>query len=365
MASATLTKTQARGLAAGERAEAARAGYIATRGYDALLFIFAPFVALVVVEILARLPGARDSRTILGVEAAPLAFLIAVWTYAHLFAVVFRSHANPQVFAQFPLRFVIVPVALFVAFVASDWLIVSGVVLAVLWDVYHTSKQNFGFCRLYDMRAGNPPEMGRRIDVWLNHVLYVGPILAGASLIPTLTAFRHFRFVGWRAPIHTVNGLTPWLPVFTWSVVIGGVCFVLYYLYAYRRLIADGYRLSWQKTALLFSTGTTSILAWGFFEPWKAFFVANFFHGLQYFAIVWWTEKKNIQRVFGLDPGRRSSLILGGAGFLLVIFLVGTANELYDDYTTLRWTASLFTVVALMHFWYDGFIWSVRKHQVT
>jgi hypothetical protein len=25
---------------------------------------------------------------------------------------------------------------------------------------------------------------------------------------------------------------------------------------------------------------------------------------------------------------------------------------------------SLATVITLMHFWYDGFIWSVRKHQV-
>ena len=29
-----------------------------------------------------------------------------------------------------------------------------------------------------------------------------------------------------------------------------------------------------------------------------------------------------------------------------------------------RWTASMVLVMALMHYWYDGFIWSVRKREV-
>ena len=30
----------------------------------------------------------------------------------------------------------------------------------------------------------------------------------------------------------------------------------------------------------------------------------------------------------------------------------------------LRWALSLGLVVTLMHFWYDGFIWSVRRREV-
>jgi len=34
------------------------------------------------------------------------------------------------------------------------------------------------------------------------------------------------------------------------------------------------------------------------------------------------------------------------------------------DYTLVRWTAALTAVIALMHYWYDGFVWSVQKRQV-
>ena len=37
-------------------------------------------------------------------------------------------------------------------------------VLAAFWDVYHSGAQTFGFARLYDQRAGNPPAEGRVLD---------------------------------------------------------------------------------------------------------------------------------------------------------------------------------------------------------
>jgi hypothetical protein len=30
----------------------------------------------------------------------------------------------------------------------------------------------------------------------------------------------------------------------------------------------------------------------------------------------------------------------------------------------LRWGGALGAVISLMHFWYDGFVWSVRRHDV-
>ena len=48
--------------------------------------------------------------------------------------------------------------------------------------------------------------------------------------------------------------------------------------------------------------------------------------------------------------------------FLLVAFGYGYFSEVSSGQT--RLTANLVIVVSLMHFWYDGFIWSVRKQQV-
>ena len=118
-----------------------------------------------------------------------------------------------------------------------------------------------------------------------------------------------------------------------------------------------GYRVSRQKVSLLCCTGITSIFAWGFLPPMAAFFVANFYHGLQYFGIVWAKEKTNIRKTFGLNTknhGSKTALFL----FCIVLIVLGLFHVILSS---LRIALALFTVVSLMHFWYDGFIWSVRK----
>ncbi len=42
---------------------------------------------------------------------------------------------------------------------------------------------------------------------------------------------------------------------------------------------------------------------------------------------------------------------------------LGIATET-GSRSTLHWAWALGLVVALLHFWYDGFIWSVRRRQV-
>ena len=347
-----------------ERAATQQRGvFIAGRWYDGVCFILAPLIALLLVELASRSTWAMADGSIFGVRGRPLAIFLSIWTFAHLFAVVFRSHANPGIFAQHRVRFVVVPIALFVALLVSDWALVTGVVLIVFWDVYHTSMQNFGLCRIYDGRLGNPPDEGRLLDVWLNHLIYIGPILAGASLLPTLATLRTFQEVGWRQPTQWLSTAVAWQPVVRWIVVVAGLAFVAFYVAWYWRRVREGYRFSPQKAALLVSVATVSILAWGFLSPWKAFFIANFFHGLQYFAIVWWIERKNITRVFALTHVRAGAA-LAFAGFAATLALVGFGYQVYGDYHLLRWTGAVGVVISLMHFWYDGFVWSVHRREV-
>lgn len=351
------------GVTLARTAAATRSGFIAGRLYDGVCFILAPLLAVGLVELLARWPWAMAPGSALGLQKPPIAALMSVWTFAHLFAVVFRSHANPEIFVQHRFRFVAVPIVLFAGLMISDWVMVCGIVLIVFWDVYHTSMQNFGLCRIYDARLGNPPQQGRLLDVWLNHFIYIGPILAGASLMSTVAVLRTFREVGWKEPTRWLSVIASWQGVVRWVVIGAGVAFLAFYLAWYWRRAREGYQFSPQKAALLLSVASVSILAWGFLPPWKAFFIANFFHGLQYFAIVWWIERKNITRVFALTDVR------AGAGLALLAFaaivaLMGLGYELYGDYHLLRWTGALGVVVSLMHFWYDGFVWSVRKREV-
>ncbi len=141
-----------------------------------------------------------------------------------------------------------------------------------------------------------------------------------------------------------------------------GLCFLAYYLFAYWRYARQGYRVSPQKVALLVCTAVCSIYAWGFNPFGMAFFIMNFFHALQYFALLWWAEHGNIARLLGV-AGRSWAKPAALAFLLAVGFGYGLVAE-STDAAARPWLFSLFLVISLMHFWYDGFIWSVRAKQV-
>jgi hypothetical protein len=341
-------------------------GFIVSPRYDTVFFIAAPLLGLALFRVLPGVPWIRAWHHGDGVNDTGLGILIGIWTYAHLVAVLFRSHANPQTFRQHRARFVAVPLVLVASLLLSDWVLCFAIALEWLWDVYHSSMQVFGFCRIYDARAGNRAAVGRTLDVWLNLLLYVGPIICGLSFHATLEgASGAFKRVGWNGPSEAaahIGGLQIWLGA---AVLIGGTAFFAYYVTSFVRLARAGaYRWSPQKVALLASTGLTSILVWGFMPPLQAFFVANFFHGLQYFAIVWALEKKsigNLFRVEGKAGGRLAALLL----FLFCVFGFGVSRKLFGDPDEgIRWVLCVGVTCALMHFWYDGFVWSVSKREV-
>jgi hypothetical protein len=145
-------------------------------------------------------------------------------------------------------------------------------------------------------------------------------------------------------------------------VVLGlGAVFLAYYLLAYWRLHKQGYQVSFLKVYLLVSTGLCSIYTWGFNSWGEAFFIMNVFHALQYFGIVWAFEHTHMMRLFRVETLRLGKP-LAACLFLSLGFGYGYWVEALD--ADIEWLWGITLVVAIMHFWYDGFIWSVRKQQV-
>lgn len=361
MSSPTIT-TQPAAIAA--RTEAAPApGYVFGLWGDAFLLIGAPLLALVAGVLVAETAPSTYSF-MMGESPNRVAHLVMfIFTMAHLAAVFFRSHGNPKIFALFPYRFTVVPLVLFTAMCLSQWVLVSVIVVGVWWDVYHSSAQTFGLCRIYDMKQGNSPEAGRQLDFWLNILLYCGPILAGVTLFDHLHSFDSYKRVGATFYESLPAIATSYQPLIRYAMLGVGVPFLAYYVYSYSRLAREGYKISPQKTALLASTGFVSIITWGFNSFGEAFFIMNFFHALQYFAIVWWSEKKNITRLFGYENaknGMRRAFLL----FLTLPLMFGAVAAMAGNWNN-QILINVQLVVSIMHFWYDGFIWSVRKKQVA
>ena len=337
-------------------------GYIASPPVDWLCLILAPFLAFGLVELSGHIGWLHEGARLFGTPRTRVEFFGAVWIYGHLFAVVFRSHANPEIFRRHRLRFTAVPVGLFVLLALSEAALVSGIFLAAVWDVYHSAMQNFGLCRIYDARAGNDRRLGRRLDVGINLCLYVVPILAGASLVPTLIDLEGFRALGWETPGRALAWIGEHALPIRITALAAGAAYTLFYALAIARLRARGYVLPVPKAALLASVGVGSILIWNFLPPLEAFFAANFFHGLQYYAFVWRIEGENLGRRVGLPrtgPGRLATFAL----FAASIAAAGIAYERIQP-GDWRWIVPVPVLVSLMHYWYDGFVWSVQRGEV-
>lgn len=339
-----------------------RGPYIAGPIYDAVMFIGAPLLALGLGVAISGTSLADEEIELWGRHGTVTSIFIGSFIMAHLGLVFVRSHLNPRIFARHPRRFVAVPLVLLLLLCASDWVLATAIVLTVWWDVVHSSLQTFGLGRIYDARRGNAPELGRRLDLGLNLLLYAGPILAGATLLDHLEPFAAFERVGATAvreiPIFAEAHQAAWAH----ALLAGGALYLLVYVLGYVRLHRRGYRVSPQKVALLVFTGACSIYTWGFNSFGEAFFIMNFFHAWQYFGLVWWSERGNLRERMGL-----ARVSWGGSAALAAMVLAagsyGVWAELVDS-SEQRVALSVTLVVSLMHFWYDGFIWSVRRREV-
>ena len=76
---------------------------------------------------------------------------------------------------------------------------------------------------------------------------------------------------------------------------------------------------------------------------------------------LWFSEKRNLRTRLGVSDSLRGNLtsFLVAAGF---VFLAGALYRIYGyDPSQLRLAGSIGLAVSLLHYWYDGFIWSARS----
>jgi hypothetical protein len=337
----------------------ARSPYIISRRYDWLFFLGAPMWALSLGILVSGSFLANDIWFLGGEDDTLVGFFIGTMIHAHLVAVFFRSHGNPSIRKLYPIRFFIVPVILWIGIVVSPWLAAASTVVATFWDVWHSGAQTFGFARIYERNHGTPPELGRRLDFVLQQVLYAGPILAGATLMDHVASFSSFERIGdafFSAVPAKVEGHARYL---TYGVLVVGTAVVIAYVLTYWQLARRGHwKPPWLKIWLVASTGFVSIYTWAFNSWGQAFLIMNLFHAVQYLALVWAMEGKRIATLMRLPSRPQVALAI----YLGSVIAYGLGVQALDSDLTTLWAITM--VVSLMHFWYDAFVWSVRRAQV-
>lgn len=322
---------------------------------DWLHLVLAPVWTLALGLLLALTPLATRKLSAFGLSGTPADAFLGAFIMAHLVIVFFRSHGNAEVRARHPVRFWAVPPALLLLLVVSTPARTAAAALAIWWDVYHSSLQTFGLGRIFDLKAGNDPEAGRSLDWILCLLLYAGPILGGSMLLFHASPLYTLEGGAW------VEALLVFQPKIRLFVIAAGLLFLVLYFEAYAVLVERGYRPPREKVALHLGTAAVSVWAWGFNPLGMALFIMNFFHAWQYFALVWRYERENIGAVLRVSKGPRSGT-LAFAGLVGLGFLYGAVFGVLGELSSPALAVTL--VVSLMHFWYDGFVWSVRRDQV-
>ena len=335
-----------------------RSPYIVSFTYDWLFFLSAPMLALALGILVSGSSTLSVSEYSFGGERDSLiGFFIGTMIHAHLVAVFFRSHGNAAIRRLYPIRFLVVPVILWLAIVVSPWIAVASTVVATFWDVWHSGAQTFGFARIYERNHGTPPELGRRLDFVLQQVLYAGPILAGATLMDHVDSFSNFDKIGVTLFSSVPTAAEAHHRELAYAVIAISTVVVVAYVAVYWQLAKRGaWSPPWLKIWLVASTGFVSIYTWGFNSWGQAFLIMNLFHGVQYLALVWAMEGKRIAGWMRLPHKAALGVYVGS------VLLYGLGVQLLDADITTLWAITM--VVSLMHFWYDAFVWSVRRAQV-
>ncbi|MBI2374764.1 MAG: hypothetical protein HYV07_12280 [Deltaproteobacteria bacterium] len=338
--------------------ESAKPGrFIVGPVYDHLFFIWPPLFFLLVGAVI-DFAGVAEARVHALGRDFPIFPVFAVgFTTAHVLAVFFRSHLNATVRKQYPIRLFVVPVIMLLLMNVSSRFLAIMAVYLVWFDVWHSSLQTFGLGRIYDVRNGNPPALGRNLDIGLALVTYAGPIIGGVTLYTQFERFQWLANLGIERmtdlPIWTIRNQTSLMTV----VAILGTIYVAYYLYAYSQLAKKGYKVSREKILLYVSLSIASVWSWGFDTFGQSYLTMECFHALQYFAVIRWTERDNLQKTFGL-----SSVPWGGTLAMAIVVVTTMAGGFWAAAFasgTLSYTIIL--TATFCHFWWDGFIWSVQK----
>ncbi|MEQ8789422.1 MAG: tetratricopeptide repeat protein [Pirellulaceae bacterium] len=274
-----------------------------------------------------------------------------------------RAYGDRQLFARYRWRFLLAPPLICAVVLLFTWRDLHGFILIMfVWATWHVLMQTYGFLRIYDVKRGTHGRWSARLDY-----------LACLAIFAVGIVFSEARVVGIADDLWQTG-----LPVFgprqllvaKWLVGVGSIGLLCGYVAFALHCWRSGRGFSWQKIALLLSTGA---LYWasGLVSTNVLVGVAMFdvFHAVQYFAIVWVYNRRVVDSSAERMPGvgllfhgrlwslglYAAAIAIYGAGFFVLRSI--------DSLPVQQAAVVLFTTSACLHFYYDGFIWRISRRE--
>jgi tetratricopeptide (TPR) repeat protein len=288
-------------------------------------------------------------------------FVAAFGAMGHHLPGMIRAYGDRTLFERFRWRFIFAPIFLVVVCAAfSVWNLKGIVLVAFIWGVWHGMMQTYGFCRIYDAKVGSFAEITRRLDFAVCAIWFATAVLLSPQRM-TDTLETYYSAGGPLIPPAVLRaGQQGLLAV---ALLISSLVLVNFFW-----MWSSGKRPSPVKLVLL----VTSISFWWYCNNVVASVlvgVALFevFHDVQYLSLVWIYNRKRVESDSSIGGFmrfvfRRSGALVGVyIGLVLAYGGLSLSKSVVGTDTVKNILTGVVTASALLHFYYDGFIWKVRE----
>ena len=288
-------------------------------------------------------------------------FVAAFGAMGHHLPGMIRAYGDRALFQRFKWRFILAPIFLVVVCAAfSIWDLKGIVLVAFVWGVWHGMMQTYGFCRIYDAKVGSFAQLTRRLDFALCGIWFATAVLLSPQRM-TDTLETYYSAGGPFIPPALLRTMQQGLLAV--ALVVAGL-FLANYVWSWIR----GNRPSPVKLVLL----VTSISFWWYCNNIVASVLVGIalfevFHDVQYLSLVWIYNRKRVETDSAIGGFmrfvfRRSGSLMGlYVGLIFAYGALGYFKSSIGTESVKTILAGVVTASALLHFYYDGFIWKVRE----
>jgi len=328
--------------------------WIRSRAWDLSYILATPLLCLAAVAALSETLSSLDLW--LGV--------MALGAMGHHFPGFLRAYSDPQLFRRFRTRFLLAPPLLFFAVLWFAREGLHGMILVVaLWGIWHGMMQHYGFMRIYDAKLRRRDEASARWDFALCLSWFTALVLWSPGRLHNLLEGLYLSGLP-QLPAHWVRALPE---VATGLAVVASL--------GYLRRIAQqrqaGRPASVVKLGLCAATFGFLLLAFVGMDDLLLGLVAwELYHDIQYLAIVWIFNRRVT------DAGSKSRpmrlLFRPGVPYIALYVLLclcwgalGFGHDALESADAKQLAVAFVLTSALLHFYFDGFIWKVREPETS
>jgi len=334
-------------------------GWIINRVSDSLFFIGTPLLSLVALQLASNFFSSFDIAL----------FVLAFFAVGHHLPGLMRAYGERELFTRYKARFIISPL---VIITCVGWSVFNGhlgfFILLALWDMWHFFMQHYGFMRIYEVKRHKPSVLSGRLDWMLTATWFTYIVVASPHYLVNFMERCHrygFGFYTWFNP--------EFVPLLRQGMLGLAVFVSIVYVVHLIRSRLQGQDIVWPKLAISATTFLTVYYAYIVLDDViLGYAMTALAHDVQYFAIVWIYNHGVLKRSQRLGASFFRYLFADGRFRIILIYLaliltyggVEAMARATDNFLIYDLVKVLIATTAFMHYYYDGFMWKVRKKEI-